>query len=212
MTPAKSDPDVRDRIIRHASSRFFAESFSGLTMEQVAQELQISKKTLYKHFANKSELIRACMREFMLETQARVGAATGTEMDLIENIANLFNVLSTRVTMLGRNFIAELGHSAPEILVEIDRFRVEKIHNLFHALHARGIASHDFIDHPSTELAELMIATTRAVASPEFVLQSGIPLSRALPLLLEIMIGGMLTAKGRQRFENLKKNAGRKQS
>ena len=53
MTPAKSDPDVRDRIIRHAGSRFFADDFSGLTMEQLALELQISKKTLYKHFANK---------------------------------------------------------------------------------------------------------------------------------------------------------------
>ena len=210
MTPAKSDPDVRDRIIRHASSRFFAETFSGLTMEQVALELQISKKTLYKHFANKAELIHACMRAFMLETQAQVRAATGTEQDLIGNIANLFHVLSNRVSMLNRGFIAELGHSAPEILVEIDRFRVEKIHSLFSSLHARGIASGDFIDHPSTDLAELMIAATRAVASPEFVLQSGIPLSRALPLLLEVMIGGMLTAKGRQRFEKLKKNAGRK--
>jgi len=50
---------MKDKIIQKATELFINLGFKSVTMDDIAQEMGISKKTIYAHFNNKTELVSA---------------------------------------------------------------------------------------------------------------------------------------------------------
>src|SRR6478609_7501874 len=50
---------MREKIIKKAGELFLKVGFKSITMDDIAREMGISKKTIYKHFENKELLIEA---------------------------------------------------------------------------------------------------------------------------------------------------------
>ena len=50
---------MREKIIHKASGLFLTLGFKSVTMDDIANEMGISKKTIYVHFANKTKLVEA---------------------------------------------------------------------------------------------------------------------------------------------------------
>ncbi|GAA3601194.1 TetR/AcrR family transcriptional regulator [Flavivirga amylovorans] len=50
---------MREKIIHKAAELFINLGFKSVTMDDIAQEMGISKKTIYVHFANKTKLVEA---------------------------------------------------------------------------------------------------------------------------------------------------------
>lgn len=48
-------------ILEKASYMFLSQGFKSITMDDIAAELSISKKTIYQHYASKPELIEKCL-------------------------------------------------------------------------------------------------------------------------------------------------------
>src|SRR6188472_3074551 len=57
--PAAADSAATSRIVSEARRHFMAHGFRGVTMDDLAAELGMSKKTLYAHFRSKPELVQA---------------------------------------------------------------------------------------------------------------------------------------------------------
>src|SRR5690242_5256245 len=53
------DDPLRGRIVSEARRQYFAHGFRGVTMDDLAARLGMSKKTLYATFADKAELLNA---------------------------------------------------------------------------------------------------------------------------------------------------------
>ena len=49
---------MKEKIIQKATDLFLTRGFKSVTMDDIANEMGISKKTIYTHFSNKSELVR----------------------------------------------------------------------------------------------------------------------------------------------------------
>lgn len=49
---------MKEKIIQKASEMFITLGFKSVTMDDIANELGISKKTIYTHFRNKTELVK----------------------------------------------------------------------------------------------------------------------------------------------------------
>src|SRR5215216_6135990 len=72
-SPTIPDPAtarIRHRILAQARTDFFAHGYSRLTMDELATELGMSKKTLYVHFAGKDEIITAVIDHLATEIRA----------------------------------------------------------------------------------------------------------------------------------------------
>ena len=55
--------DVRRKIIDSATGQFIAHGCRRITMDDVAGELHISKRTLYEYFEKKEDLLMACFEQ-----------------------------------------------------------------------------------------------------------------------------------------------------
>ena len=53
--------DNKRRIVETASQLFNSRGLRGVTMDDIANTLHISKRTLYETFANKEELLAECL-------------------------------------------------------------------------------------------------------------------------------------------------------
>lgn len=49
------------KILEHSTEKFLTFGFKSVTMDEIAQDLGISKKTLYQYFSNKEDLVAACV-------------------------------------------------------------------------------------------------------------------------------------------------------
>jgi AcrR family transcriptional regulator len=66
----------RQRIVDAARAHFFSHGFRSVTMDDLAEELGISKKTLYAHFPGKIELLEAVLADKFAGVEARLKEAT----------------------------------------------------------------------------------------------------------------------------------------
>ncbi len=52
---------MEDLILEKATQLFLSRGFKTVTMDEIAAELSISKKTIYQHYTSKPELIEKCL-------------------------------------------------------------------------------------------------------------------------------------------------------
>ncbi len=51
---------MKDKIVQKATDLFLKLGFKSVTMDDIANEMAISKKTIYAHFKNKTALVKEC--------------------------------------------------------------------------------------------------------------------------------------------------------
>src|SRR3984893_15166390 len=71
----RNDP-IRQRIVDAARSHFFSHGFRSVTMDDLAEELGISKKTLYAHFPGKIDLLEAVLTDKFAAVEATLKEVT----------------------------------------------------------------------------------------------------------------------------------------
>src|SRR5947199_10727855 len=62
----------RQRIVEAARAHFFSHGFRSVTMDDLADELGISKKTLYAHFPSKIALLEAVLADKFAGVEAKL--------------------------------------------------------------------------------------------------------------------------------------------
>jgi AcrR family transcriptional regulator len=57
--------EIKDKILTEAEVLFMRYGFKSITMDDVARELGVSKKTLYQFFADKNDLVNQCVEHYL---------------------------------------------------------------------------------------------------------------------------------------------------
>src|SRR5262249_36489071 len=70
------DHTARQRIIRAAREHFLAHGFHRVTMDDLADGLGMSKKTIYSHFPSKTALLEAVLQDKFRQVEADLEAIT----------------------------------------------------------------------------------------------------------------------------------------
>ena len=71
---------MKETVLKKSLELFIQNGFKTVTMDDIAKELGISKKTIYQHFSAKDELVKATVDYVFL-----------TASDKIKNIAGKIN-------------------------------------------------------------------------------------------------------------------------
>ncbi|APY08198.1 TetR family transcriptional regulator [Winogradskyella sp. J14-2] len=77
---------MRDKIIHKASELFLSLGFKSVTMDDIANELGISKKTIYVHFPNKTKLVEATTSHVFETISCGIDHICGLEKNPIEEV------------------------------------------------------------------------------------------------------------------------------
>ena len=80
---------MREQIIRTAAELFLSLGFKSVTMDDIANEIGISKKTIYVHFANKTKLVEAVTFELFGRVCEGIDGICNTSINPIEQLYDI---------------------------------------------------------------------------------------------------------------------------
>ena len=157
------------KILNYASEKFMREGFYKSSMDSLAAELQISKKTIYKYFSSKDELVEAIAFAFMKETGDKIISVTQIEDDSLSKAIRLFQILGVATTKLGDKWVKDIRIHMPELWKKIDEFRTKKAYSVLGNIIQQGQTEGMIIDKPVELIIHLFVSSLRSIVNPDFL-------------------------------------------
>ena len=105
---------TKDRIITHAATLFVNNGCKVITMDDIANSLGISKRTIYENFRDKEALLEACLHYFYEQGKMDVRKILQSSDNIIAAIFSLLENTSKMFFRLKFNFFSELQKYYPD--------------------------------------------------------------------------------------------------
>jgi TetR/AcrR family transcriptional regulator, cholesterol catabolism regulator len=126
------------------SKMFFEEGIKSFTMDIICRRLGIAKKTLYKDFANKKELVNALFHEDLKQFRRELLRKVNDGSDAIQQLCVFFDLLSRRQNSISYATLSDLSEYYPELKYEIIGIENRLIIEVANSILMQGIAEKNF--------------------------------------------------------------------
>jgi AcrR family transcriptional regulator len=193
----------RDKIIEYCSVKFLKDGFYYVTVDQIASELRMSKKTIYKYFSTKDELVEAVAIKMMEDVSTRIEEIITSENDSLTKALMLFEVMAGVVVRFSENWLKDLQIHTPKLWKKIDEFRTKRAFTALGSIIKQGQSEGIIIDKPAELIIHIFVNTVRSVVHPDFLYHQKFNYKEAFIHSFEILFNGILTPKGRKIFDKI---------
>lgn len=191
---------TRRRILDRARAHFFAHGFRSVTMEDLAVELGMSKKTLYAHFRSKTALLQAVLRDKFgrvdrdlrrIVRDRRAGFAPALQ--------RLLASIQEHAGEIQPPFVRDMRKENPGLFQLVEQRRRAIIKRHVGTLLVRGRRSRLIRkDLPPPLAIDVLLAAVQGVMHPAKVLELNLTPAAGYAAILRIFLEGMLTRRGRK--------------
>src|SRR5438552_17080303 len=129
----------RQRIVDAARTHFFSHGFRSVTMDDLAEELGISKKTLYAHFPGKIDLLEAVLADKFAGVEATLKEVTRAHArDFPAALQELLAGTHRELDEIKPPFVRDMRQKAPEVFKVVERRRAALIQRYFGRFFVEG--------------------------------------------------------------------------
>jgi AcrR family transcriptional regulator len=186
------------RIVSAARKHFLQHGFRSVTMDDLSEEMGMSKKTLYVHFKTKRELLEAVIGLKMSELAAAMDAIpSGDQKNFGMTLHRLLSCIRQQAQEISPTFARDIAREEPALFERIKAKRREVVERTFTRIlrvgqKAKLIRS----DIPADILVEILTGLADAVVVPEKVAARGMAPGDMLTIILKVFLEGVQTRKG----------------
>jgi len=188
--------ELRQRIIAAMAKKAAAKGFSGVTMEELAQASGLSKRTVYRCFRNKEEVIAAVLEAFLAKSAGNIDQAIAASGDPVEKMTKILAVIPENVQFLSLLALQDLQQHYPHLWWRLDEFRASRIQQLMVSLLSARENAERFRPVDPVVFSQLMLAGVRAVVDPIFIFDSGRSLEEVLQTIRTVFLYGVVKTSG----------------
>ena len=195
--------EEKDKILKAASEIFFSRGFYKIPVDEIAFSLKMSKKTIYKHFPAKQELVKAVASLFMKTHSGNITGIVNKEYNAVEKLYYVFKYLGNVLINVNEQWFSDIQNQAPEIWAEIEDFRGKIMTLNISKIIEQGKREGYIVNHPSEIIINIFISSIRGIINPGFILTHKISAGKAFESTLDILMNGILTSKGKNVHKKL---------
>jgi AcrR family transcriptional regulator len=192
--------EEQTKIIDYSEEKFFKDGFYKTTMDEVASDLRMSKKTIYKFFPSKEKLVMAIAKHFMKKLKGKILPALNSDKNAIEKLGKLITILAGVSDKISTKRMEEMKRHFPSVWNEIDQFRTRMMFGNITKVINQGKKEGLFLDYPTSIIMNMLVASVRAIVNPDFILNNNFSIIEAARSAFKIIIGGIVTEKGKKVF------------
>jgi AcrR family transcriptional regulator len=140
--PANADAEAAARILQVAERLFLDFGYVRFTMDQLALEMGMSKKTLYKHYVSKDDLLGQVLDARSARLEVEMSAYTArTGPDFERTLVEFVEYVVERFAEVSEPFLQDVRRSSPELFRKIEAFREQAIPRHVEAILVQGAAA-----------------------------------------------------------------------
>jgi TetR/AcrR family transcriptional regulator, cholesterol catabolism regulator len=193
------DP-VAQRILTGARQRFMTLGFKNVTMDDLASDMGMSKKTLYAHFPSKSALVNGVLAQKLDEAERELGSVVAEKSgDFIDALHQLAAHLQKHSAEVQPVFVRDLSREEPALAEYLIARRSKIVEKTFVKLLACGRDAGQIRDDiPIEFLIEVLLAVLETIAVSKHLASHDLSLTECLNRILSTFLYGVLTEKGRR--------------
>ena len=132
--------DIESKILDISYKLFLKQGYKNTTMDDIAQELAMSKKTLYKHFEGKMELLAAAFEQLKTRLTLKVETLVDNRhIPFTAKLKSMLTVIANDLAPINHVLLQDLREHAPEIWNELQDYIRESAFLRFQKLIQEGI-------------------------------------------------------------------------
>ena len=188
---------IRERILDAAMSRMLRLGYRKVTMDEIAQDLVMSKNTIYKHFTSKIEMAEALFQRLEKEINHEFSLIEESHKDPVEIISKNIFFLQQRLTPWFKHFLGDIQSELPDLWAQFTSFRNEKISEI-KTLVEDAIKKGKFRKMNSALAVRVYMGAIDHVLNPEFLEKERISFSDALEGVLDLWSLGVQSKNNRK--------------
>ena len=197
----------KEKILDFSMNKFMREGFYKTSMDSVAGELHMSKKTIYKHFSSKEELVEEIVNRFTSTVSEKIESVIMNENDSLSKTMHLIEIMGSVAMKLSDTWVKDLQVHMPQTWEKIDEFRTKKANAVVGDIIRRGQVEGIFIEKPAELIIHLFVSSLRSIVNPDFLYYQKFKYKEAFQHTFEILFTGILTPKGKKQFDKIFKKA-----
>ncbi len=198
-------PDTKEKILKGAIELFLRYGIRSISMDDIARQLSISKKTLYQHFADKDELVLLSSIAILDEKRKQYEAIQQSSKNAIEELARISVYMKADMQSINPGLLFDLQKFHPNAWSRWIAHKKDYMYDSIVQNLKQGIESGYFRPEIIPEvLAAIRIELVQVAFNSEVFPYNKYSLSEIQEQLFDHFVFGLLTDKGRKLYEKYK--------
>jgi TetR/AcrR family transcriptional regulator, cholesterol catabolism regulator len=190
------------RIVEGARQHFFAHGFRGVTMDDLAGELGMSKKTLYANFSSKTALLEAVIADKLDRVEAALKSVLdGDAADFSTRLHRMLACMRVQSEEIQPAFIRDVQREVPELFTLVQNGRRKLIQRHFGKLLKDGRKAGSIrSDIPTDLMIEILLGAVDAIINPARMGELGLTPKTGFTAIISVFLeGALVRSRGAKR-------------
>lgn len=198
---------MKSRILFKGTQLFFRYGIKSVTMDSIASELGISKKTIYQHFPDKDSMVLQVVECFIEEDLKKWEDLDAKYSNVIEKMFKSFEMLKEMLENMNPRLLYEIQKYFPQAFQKFIQYKEETTIKKIQLDFSRGIQEGYFRSDIDVELlARLRMAEVDLAFNPDFYPNNKLSLFETQLTFSDIFMRGILTEKGLKLYNSYQTN------
>ncbi len=168
--------------------------FSGVTVDELASHTGISKRTIYRYFKSKDEIIESVFEEFMNDIRQIIFKSLDSSDNPVEKIINVVIGIAQNVRIVQPPMLYDLQKHYPHLWERLEEFRTRNVQHVFETIITNNHNHFNQNINPKI-FTTALLAGIRAVANPAFIIENNLTPEETVRSLFSIYLYGILAEK-----------------
>jgi len=199
--------EKRDELIWRSTAVFMRLGVKSVTMDDLANELGVSKKTLYKHFEDKNGLVNAIIEEKLELDRCSCEREIEQAENAIDAMLRISKNVMENVGAVNPTVFHDLRKHYPSAWEKLSKHKWDYVYSQFKSNIEQGMKEGLYRDNINADIiAKLYVANTDSIMSGDLFPWPEYEFGKVFLQTIRFMIRGLASDQGIEYFkERIKK-------
>lgn len=200
--------EIKQRIIDSAKERILKYGYRNLRIDDITNDLQISKRTLYEIFSSKEDLVRELFQQSHTILANEIESVLSSiinndDADFLVELRKLWSIVKNHTVTVSNQLFSEIKTVFPDLSCRRQDFE-ESIKSSFAEIYKIGIAKGQIKSSIRSELFFLIhYHALSSILKPEIIAQSSLSIKEILDGVSNLLLTGALTEDAQKKYLEL---------
>lgn len=178
--------EIRQRIISACRQLAYSKGFRNITVDEIAQNAGVSKRTVYRRFQSKDEILEATIDDFLQDVGGESDQLLNSGQDIQIIIYKIINyVIAGRKSIMSQRVMEDLNQYYPHLWQKINDFRMERIKTMI-AMAESQRAFNSQIN--PLILSTIISVSIEEVVNPEFIIKNNLNFEEVIAQVIAVFM------------------------
>ncbi|MFT5436986.1 MAG: AcrR family transcriptional regulator [Ulvibacter sp.] len=198
---------MREKIIHNAADMFITLGFKSVTMDDIAANMGISKKTIYTHFKNKTDLVKEATLAMFNVISHGIDCISGQDKNPIEELYDIKKFVMTHLKDEKSSPQYQLQKYYPEIFNTLKGLQFDTMQECTLKNLRKGVEQGLYRDNLNIEfVSRIYFIGVIGMKDDKLFPSQNFPKAKLMEDYLEYHLRGIVTKKGELTLNNFINN------